>query len=984
MTTGPIHTYGPSCLLAEDDPDLSAWLSSDKPPSVRPQFFYTSTLAIDDPLAALPPPTGGQGSGNEWAPLQPFSVRDNAALEDSWRQLQQTIRQELDGKYKSHSATSSTRNLGIDVPGRGYAGDTGKLKQKGLHDRNLASGQKSAADAPSRSLDDRLPPSSQIRSRIEAGKAGANNKGSRERSRTLGSSLDGGPAAGAVLRRRLEPPFNDKFGSVETKANEVLTSDDTGPDGAESTSPRSYPSRDVNISGSPFARAPVSPRHSPLGRSVESISSKDENQDSLIDPPTQSAPKPSGLRTTIRQSSADEFHDETGEANPAEEPRHKVPVGASRLHLVELPSLKMKPIYWSPLHDISSVFRATWFYKNTMLPVETELANRLEDGYNYLKPWTETWQDELNSCVENGADAELKIVHKLWPKENTTRPPTAVAAPGSEIRSSTARLSNEDKRKIPEIMPLDLNRAAGSTSAQSDTVKPFLNSSVIYADARNAQILRPSLLPSVSRGRKPLSAIRKGRQIGIPVIRGFSRRLWDRLHPSKPSPVDVRNYLRSTQSRAMSTTSLEPICYACAIEGLRPAPTDLVLVIHGIGQKLSERMESFHFTHAINAFRRQINVELNSEPVWPHVRPGHGGIMALPVNWRSTLSLDEANLESPAGEDPAANHYSLDDITPQTIPAVRSLISDVMLDIPYYLSHHKPKMIRAVVKEANRIFRLWCENNPGFQQNGRVHLLAHSLGSAMALDILTHQPTKIPSFNFSKTEVHGDIFEFDTKNLFICGSPAGFFLLLNKANLLPRRGRDKPGCEGDDRLRGVAGEADTYGCLAVDNLYNIMHTTDPIAYHVNAAVDSGLARSLRPASIPTSAASFWQSVGSVFRWSNPPALLPSNTTVPTRPATLNKLPTNVELETHDFTHEEIAEKRMFLLNDNGQIDYFLSGGGGPLNIQYLNMLSAHSSYWTLTDFVRFVVIEVARKQGREYTLPVLRAAKKKGWKIHKG
>lgn len=505
----------------------------------------------------------------------------------------------------------------------------------------------------------------------------------------------------------------------------------------------------------------------------------------------------------------------------------------------------MKPIYWSPLHDISSVFRATWFYKNTMLPVETELANRLEDGYNYLKPWTETWQDELNSCVENGADAELKIVHKLWPKENTTRPPTAVAAPGSEIRSSTARLSNEDKRKIPEIMPLDLNRAAGSTSAQSDTVKPFLNSSVIYADARNAQILRPSLLPSVSRGRKPLSAIRKGRQIGIPVIRGFSRRLWDRLHPSKPSPVDVRNYLRSTQSRAMSTTSLEPICYACAIEGLRPAPTDLVLVIHGIGQKLSERMESFHFTHAINAFRRQINVELNSEPVWPHVRPGHGGIMALPVNWRSTLSLDEANLESPAGEDPAANHYSLDDITPQTIPAVRSLISDVMLDIPYYLSHHKPKMIRAVVKEANRIFRLWCENNPGFQQNGRVHLLAHSLGSAMALDILTHQPTKIPSFNFSKTEVHGDIFEFDTKNLFICGSPAGFFLLLNKgksrlsstfipytgltqhtANLLPRRGRDKPGCEGDDRLRGVAGEADTYGCLAVDNLYNIMHTTD--------------------------------------------------------------------------------------------------------------------------------------------------------------
>ncbi|GKZ39020.1 hypothetical protein AbraIFM66950_011678, partial [Aspergillus brasiliensis] len=168
MTTGPIHTYGPTCLLAEDDPDLSAWLSSDKPPTIRPQFFYTSTLAIDDPLAALPPPTGGQGSGNEWAPLQPFSVRDNAALEDSWKQLQRTIRQELDGKYKSQNGTSSTRKSGIDVPGRGSSVDAGKLKQKGLHDTSLAGGQKGSSGAPSRSLDDQLPPSSQIRSRIEA------------------------------------------------------------------------------------------------------------------------------------------------------------------------------------------------------------------------------------------------------------------------------------------------------------------------------------------------------------------------------------------------------------------------------------------------------------------------------------------------------------------------------------------------------------------------------------------------------------------------------------------------------------------------------------------------------------------------------------------------------------------------------------------------------------------------------------------------
>ncbi|MDU0335442.1 hypothetical protein RWU37_11820, partial [Enterococcus sp. 2CBP] len=132
------------------------------------------------------------------------------------------------------------------------------------------------------------------------------------------------------------------------------------------------------------------------------------------------------------------------------------------------------------------------------------------------------------------------------------------------------------------------------------------------------------------------------------------------------------------------------------------------------------------------------------------------------------------------------------------------------------------------------------------------------------------------------------------------------------------------------------------------------------------------------AAIPSSTASFWRSFGGAFRWSA------SAVSAPERPSIITKLPSNVEMETHDFTREEIAEKRMLLLNDNGQVDYFLSGGGGALNIQYLNMLSAHSSYWTLTDFVRFLVIEIARKQSRDAVLPALRAEKRKGWKYHKG
>ncbi|CAG7946335.1 unnamed protein product [Penicillium nalgiovense] len=968
---GPIHTYGPSCLLVDEDQDLTRFQSLPTPPEIRSQFFYISSLPIDDPLAPLPPPAS-QGTGSERLPPTPFSTRDNIALEEAWHDLREARKTKFAANHRSRPNTSIGPS-GIAVPGYESVSNVERRNAANQEDPSLVGSRGSTLSNPP-SFPDNVPSRShKSHLAFATGSAGIRTHELGNENR-VGAPLSDGlkhdtPRGIAIDRKRARSSSVNESNATKGRSSSPPEAENVG-EGEETGSLRADRSHNASMSGSPFIRAPISQSQTPLGRSVESCSSREggEFQAELrTSTAPRSAPKPSGLRTTVSldQLTQDSRRERTEDSNT----QSKIPVGVSRLHLVELPNLKMKPIYWSPLQDISSVVRATWFYKNTMLPVETELANKLEEGYVYLKPWTDTWQDELNSCVENGADAELKIVHSLWTKQDS-QPTTAQA---SHITDSPLGEADDPLR-------FDENRAAGGTSVQSESIKSYLTSSAIYVDAINAQVLRPSLLPSVSRGRRPLNAIRKGRQIGIPVVRGFSRKSWEQLHPSKPNPIDVRHYIRKTQSKRPAARG-EQICYACKMEESRPPPTDLVLVIHGIGQKLSERMESFHFTHAINAFRREVNMELNNEPVWPHVRQDHGGIMVLPVNWRTNLSLDEPDVES--GIDPASNNFSLADITPQTLPAIRSLISDVMLDIPYYLSHHKPKMVKAVIREANRVYRLWCKNNPGFQDHGRVHLIAHSLGSVMAVDILSQQPTHVPRFDFSNTALHSDIFEFDTRHLFLCGSPVGFFLLLNKASLLPRKGRDKPGSDGDDLLCGVAGEAGQYGCLAVDNLYNIMHTTDPIAYRVNAAVDSDLSNSLKMGSIPSSTSTFWQSFGSVFRWSStPPNLLPS--TAPTRPAAVSKLPSNVELETHDFTREEIAEKRMLLLNDNGQIDYYLSGGGGPLNIQYLNMLSAHSSYWTLGDFVRFLVVEIARKQGREGTLLAFRSEKKKGWKYSKG
>jgi len=121
----------------------------------------------------------------------------------------------------------------------------------------------------------------------------------------------------------------------------------------------------------------------------------------------------------------------------------------------------------------------------------------------------------------------------------------------------------------------------------------------------------------------------------------------------------------------------------------------------------------------------------------------------------------------------ADNMFTLKDLQPPSIPIVRDLIKDVMLDIPFYLSSHKDKILEAVCAEANRVWEVFCRNTPYFQDNGRVHIIGHSLGSVIAMDLLSGQPTYV-----SKSEKPDKLhFLFDTRNLFCLGSPAGFFLM---------------------------------------------------------------------------------------------------------------------------------------------------------------------------------------------------------------
>ena len=247
----------------------------------------------------------------------------------------------------------------------------------------------------------------------------------------------------------------------------------------------------------------------------------------------------------------------------------------------------MGPIYWDPIHDVCSVVRGTWFYKDTMMPVESEVANQIEEGYEYMKPWTPAYADELNSCIETGADAELKIVHRLWPVDvpgDVIRPATAKTKL-SLLGTTTSKLEPDDQKRKRAILAAQNpeNRAAGVLDGKDNPVRLYAKSSLIFANARDAQILRPNLLPSVARGRRPLGAIRKGRSIGIPVVRGFDYKTWEKLHPASKRASTAFKSGESVDAGRVATMKSErrKSCAGCLTEETRPKATDLVLVIHG-------------------------------------------------------------------------------------------------------------------------------------------------------------------------------------------------------------------------------------------------------------------------------------------------------------------------------------------------------------------------------------------------------------------
>lgn len=326
---GPIHTYNSTCFLADDDPDLSTWYSSPTPPKARPQFFYTSSLPIDDPSSSLPPP---QSEVNEKAPPQPFSAKDHIALEDAWRTLRETVGRKAALKAGIQERTSM-RNSFVSVPGL----EASRLRQAGSRDG--ASPFESQQNSPNISGSALEAYNAKVRANYRASGADvaprSSWEGLRVPSRQGYEAGDGAESASIGIIKRERPSFSHNFKPTRRRTS-ASAHDEAALDEGDTGSGRTTP-RDVSISGSPFVRAPLVPP-SPLGRSLESghgiqeLHTATRNRDANT----------SGVRSNLHQEDPlDDAQTESGEQPGDENMKAKIPVGVSRLHLVELPNLKV-------------------------------------------------------------------------------------------------------------------------------------------------------------------------------------------------------------------------------------------------------------------------------------------------------------------------------------------------------------------------------------------------------------------------------------------------------------------------------------------------------------------------------------------------------------------------------------------------------------------------------------------------------------------
>ncbi|KAJ4422518.1 hypothetical protein N0V82_002852 [Gnomoniopsis sp. IMI 355080] len=655
---------------------------------------------------------------------------------------------------------------------------------------------------------------------------------------------------------------------------------------------------------------PFSPNDS---RSIEAayqsiLESKEQEQDRE----DTSSRKPAGSRRGL-SSEAEASDHEIGA---------KVPVNEDFLFDVDIQKRELAPVYWlGPIYDVR---RGSWFYQegSNLRPCEENLAAQLEEGYLRCKPWLYPASRLQKESRSKGNVTPKASVENLK-AQAATQTDTSSKTMGPAPQPSTNRLFGAWMNSIATYQD--------STTAwlNSDGVLSWVTSTVYERFAgggflSGVKVVRgytepgrnkpktdskddkdsttptdPNSPQDKARKRKSAPPMTRSDSIDISASadqeeglestgNSIKQQLSSLMERENPDVDEEEEAVRRREEKEIQDDYNAP-----AGETQGRDIEHLVLVTHGIGQLLGLRMESVNFVHDVNTLRKSIkSVYTTSEDLRALNTelgggPGNSRIQVLPVCWRHLLDFPKRREEKKHEQDLGLatreedEYPSLDDLTIEGAGFARSLISDLALDVLLYQSAYREQISNIVFRECNKIYKLFIERNPGF--NGKVHLLGHSLGSAILFDILCRQQEKRKEAEQSRnplrmwpaeasrpeTKDPRDLtFDFEVDDFYCLGSPIGLFQMLKGRTVSARHLTDGRPADSpydpdflDDpffqapltvdhhRLSPITGLPYSVSSPKCSQMFNIFYPSDPIAYRIEPLISPAMS-TLKPQNLP--------------------------------------------------------------------------------------------------------------------------------------
>ncbi|KAI0099519.1 DDHD domain-containing protein [Daldinia grandis] len=621
-------------------------------------------------------------------------------------------------------------------------------------------------------------------------------------------------------------------------------------------------------------------------------------------------------------SSEDEPNTSIDGENSPQQGGLRVPVNEDFLFDVDIEERELAPVYWlGPIYDVR---RGTWFYQegSTLRPCEENLAAQLEEGYLKIKPWTypapsirsssgmqdvtpKPSSENLKAAARSQTDGPLKS--PLLPAQHQPQTYRLFGTYMNSIAtyqdSNTAWLSSESV--FSWVTSTVYQRFAGGGYMNGVKLVRGYSEPGKTKDGKRPPTPTTATLPPDKVDDKQEKSIK--RRSAPPSIRSEDTSDLDKEDDETTTETQRRENRLKRQFSSFIEASDDPEKQDEQIRKREEQEIQddyngqdgetqgrdiehLVLVTHGIGQLLGLRMESVNFVHDVNMLRKTIkavyahSADLKTLNKENDNGPGNCKIQVLPVCWRHLLDFPkrrEKKGETDLGdigyeED---EYPSLEDITIEGVAFARSLISDLALDVLLYQSAYREQIAEIVLMESNRIYKLFMERNPDFK--GKVHIVGHSLGSAIMFDILCRQkerfkPPETPRHplrfwpsqeRFEPSQDHRDLaFDFEVEDFYCLGSPIGLFQMLkgrtiaarSKPNAAPSESPLNPesvedpflsSIASDQRISAVTGHPFSVSSPKAGQLFNIFHPSDPISYRLEPLISPAMS-SLKPQVLP--------------------------------------------------------------------------------------------------------------------------------------